>query len=61
MRFVSTLLAPAAAFVQDAGATTGHGAWYTHPVWTAIGVIALVLIIVLIRVAERRNHTTVGK
>ena len=56
MRFVRTLL-----LLQDAGATTGHGAWYTHPVWTAIGVIALALIMVLIRMAERRNNTTAGK
>ena len=38
-----------------------HGAWYTQPVWIAIGVIALVLIIALIAMAGRRDNTTVVK
>lgn len=39
-----------------------HGAWYTQPVWIAIGIIALVLIIVLISMAGRgRSNTTVVK
>lgn len=37
------------------------GAWYTNPVWIAIGVIALVLIIALIVMAGRRGGTTVVK
>jgi hypothetical protein len=59
MRFVRPLLAAAtsaAALVQDAGAKIG--AWYTQPVWTAIGVIVLVLVIVLISMAERRTNKT---
>jgi len=36
----------------------GDNAWYAQPVWTAVGVIALVLIILLIRLVERRNRTT---
>ncbi|PYO93833.1 MAG: hypothetical protein DMD62_08325 [Gemmatimonadetes bacterium] len=55
----------AAALVQGAKVEikTGesHAAWYTQPVWIAIGVIALVLIIVLISMAGRRNNTTVVK
>lgn len=35
------------------------GAWYTNPVWIAIGVIALVLIIALIAMAGRRETTVV--
>jgi hypothetical protein len=37
------------------------GAWYTNPVWIAIGIIALVLIIVLIAMAGRGRDTTVIK
>ena len=54
MRFLRNLLASATALVQTAKA----GAWYTQPVWIAIGVIALVLILVLISMAGRRNNTT---
>ena len=35
------------------------GAWYTNPVWIAIGIIALVLIIALIAMAGRRETTVV--
>jgi cell division protein FtsW (lipid II flippase) len=76
MRFVRNLLATlsalvlvtatrAAALIQEAKievkTTESHGAWYTQPVWIAIGVIALVLILVLISMAGRRNNTTVVK
>ena len=37
------------------------GAWYTNPVWIAIGIIALVLIIALIAMAGRGRDTTVIK
>ena len=37
------------------------GAWYTSPVWIAIGIIALVLIIALIAMAGRGRDTTVIK
>lgn len=36
-----------------------RGAWYTNPVWIAIGIIALVLIIALIAMAGRRETTVV--
>lgn len=36
-------------------------AWYTNPVWIAIGIIALVLIIALIAMAGRGRDTTVVK
>jgi hypothetical protein len=53
------------ALVQDAKieikTTDSHGAWYTQPVWIAIGIIALVLIIALIAMAGRRGNTTVVK
>lgn len=39
----------------------GGDAWYTHPVWIAVGVIALVLILVLISLAGRRDRTTIDK
>ena len=41
--------------------TDSHGAWYTQPVWIAIGIIALVLILALIAMAGRRGNTTVVK
>lgn len=37
------------------------GAWYTNPVWIAIGIIALVLIIALLVMAGRGRDTTVVK
>lgn len=40
--------------VNDAGA-----AWYTSPVWIAVGVIALVVLIALIVMATRGGGTTV--
>ena len=64
---VLTTAIRASALVQDAGAkieiktTDSHGAWYTQPVWIAIGIIALVLVLVLIAMAGRRNNTTVVK
>ena len=77
MRFLRNLLATvsalvlvtatrAAALMQDAKievkTSDGHGAWYTQPVWIAIGVIALILIVVLISLAGRgRSNTTVVK
>ena len=59
----TTVVAP----VQDAKievTTNDHttrGAWYTQPVWIAIGIIALVLLIALIAMAGRRGDTTVVK
>jgi hypothetical protein len=35
------------------------GAWYTSPMWIAIGVLALVLLIVLIVMATRGGGTTI--
>jgi hypothetical protein len=39
--------------------TDQGGAWYTSPMWIAIGVIALVLLIVLIVMATRGGGTTI--
>jgi H+/Cl- antiporter ClcA len=39
----------------------GSGAWWTNPIWIAIGVIALVLLIVVIAMAARGSGTTVIK
>ena len=62
---VLTTAIRASALVQDAKieikTTDSHGAWYTQPVWIAIGIIALVLVLVLIAMAGRRNNTTVVK
>jgi len=62
---VLTTATRAYALVQDAKieikTTESHGAWYTQPVWIAVGVIALVLILALIALAGRRNNTTVVK
>jgi len=57
----------AAALTQDAKleidvkTDDSRGAWYTQPMWIAIGVIALVVIILLAVVAGRRDSTTVVK
>ena len=76
MRLITKLMATATALalttatrayalVQDAKieikTTDSHGAWYTQPVWIAIGIIALVLVLALIAMAGRRNNTTVVK
>ena len=37
----------------------GGGAWYTSPTWIAIGVIALVLLVVIIAMASRGSGTTI--
>ncbi|MFN2570717.1 MAG: hypothetical protein ABR537_03750 [Gemmatimonadales bacterium] len=54
------------AAVQDAKIevntdTHSRRAWYTNPVWIAIGIIALVLVIALIAMAGRGRDTTVIK
>ena len=41
--------------------SSGGAAWWTNPIWIAIGVIALVLLIVIIAMAARRSGTTVIK
>jgi len=62
---VTVKAAPLFAALQDAKieikTTESHGTWYTQPVWIAIGIIALVLIIALIAMAGRRDNTTVVK
>jgi hypothetical protein len=45
----------------DINTHSGGGAWWTSPVWIAIGVIALVLLIVIIAMAARGSGTTVIK
>jgi hypothetical protein len=37
------------------------GAWYTNPVWVAIGVIALIVLVLLIVMATRGGGTTIVK
>lgn len=64
--FVLTASQTVIAAAQDAKIEVNthntHGAWYTQPVWIAIGIIAVVLIIVLISMAGRgRSNTTVVK
>ena len=39
----------------------GGGAWWTSPVWMAIGAIALLLLILIIVMASRGSGTTVIK
>jgi len=39
----------------------GGGAWWTSPIWLAIGAIALVLLILIIVMAARGGGTTVIK
>jgi len=41
--------------------THSGGAWWTNPIWIAIGVIALVLLIVIIAMAARGSGATVIK
>ena len=39
----------------------GGGAWWTNPVWIAIGIIGLVLLVVIVALAARGGGTTVIK
>jgi len=41
--------------------SSGGGAWWTSPVWMAIGAIALILLILIIVMASRGSGTTVIK
>jgi cell division protein FtsW (lipid II flippase) len=76
MRLITKLMATATALVLTTATrayalvqaatieiktTDSHSAWYTQPVWIAIGIIALVLVLALIAMAGRRNNTTVVK
>ena len=58
MRFIKLLLATAQETRIEVTPHDSQGAWYTHPIWTAIGIIVLVLLIVLIAVLDRRDRTT---
>jgi hypothetical protein len=39
----------------------GGGVWYTSPLWIAIGVVAVILLVALIALASRGGGTTVVK
>jgi hypothetical protein len=41
--------------------SSGGAAWWTNPIWIAIGAIALVLLVVIIVMAARGSGTTVIK
>jgi hypothetical protein len=45
----------------DIDLNEGGGAWYTSPVWIAIGIVALILFIALIAAVARGGGTTVIK
>jgi hypothetical protein len=45
----------------DINTHSGGAAWWTNPIWIAIGVIALVLLIVIVAMAARGSGTTVIK
>jgi hypothetical protein len=45
----------------NVGHSGGSAAWWTNPIWIAIGAIALVLIVVIIAMASRGSGTTVIK
>ncbi len=45
----------------NVGHSGGSGAWWNNPIWIAIGVLALVLLIVIVAMAARGSGTTVIK
>ena len=57
MRFIKQVLTAAQETKIDVTTHDPQGAWYTQPIWIAIGIIVLVLLIVLISVLERRDRT----
>ena len=42
-------------------ASLSYAAWYTHPIWIAIGIIVLLGVVVLISLAGRHNNTSAGQ
>jgi hypothetical protein len=52
----------ASSTTSSSGSTrTSTTSWYADPVWIAVGVVVLILLIVLIATASRGNRTTVIK
>jgi hypothetical protein len=45
----------------DIDVDSADAAWWAHPLWIAIGVVALVLLLVIIALAIRGDGTTVIK
>jgi hypothetical protein len=45
----------------DINTNSGGGAWWTSPIWIAIGAIALVVLILIVVMAARGSGTTVIK
>jgi hypothetical protein len=45
----------------DIDVNRGGGAWWTNPMWIAIGVIGLVLLVVIVAMIARGGGTTVIK
>lgn len=45
----------------DINRSRGGGAWWTNPMWIAIGVIGLVLLVVIVAMIARGGGTTVIK
>lgn len=45
----------------DINRNRGGGAWWTNPMWIAIGVIGLVLLVVIVAMIARGGGTTVIK
>jgi hypothetical protein len=48
-------------YAIDIDVDSADAAWWTNPLWIAIGVVALVLLIVIIALAVRGGGTTVIK
>ena len=51
--------APAGRLEVDIDTNEGGGAWYTSPVWLAIGALALIVLVLLVVMAARGGGTTV--
>lgn len=45
----------------DIDVNRGGGAWYTSPVWIAVGIVVLLLIVLIATTAGRGGGTTVVK
>lgn len=52
---------PSGRLEVDIDTHDGGGAWYTSPVWIAIGAVALVVLILLVVMATRGGGTTIVK
>ena len=59
--YVLAMAQPPGQYSIDINVDSADSAWWANPLWIAIGVVALVLLVVIIALAVRGDGTTVIK